>query len=233
MGRSRPSARNSNTARASNQPTTSQAASSSATAAATSQHHDQPQNLAEWRERQRVIKEARVENGKRLQEKLQEMRSQGLLNTTKRQTMSQASGLEFPVRRIIKHMKELNPHRIVYESAGVMMSGVIEYLCAEVLELAGNTTKTFRKKRITPRDIFLAVKNDAELDKLLEHITIMQSGAVPNIHPNLLKTPKVMPTNIGNTTATKPVAHTPKIDQLSLAERVEHGHASTTRKTQA
>lgn len=95
MGRSRPSARNSNTARVSNQPTTSQAASSSATAAAaaTRQHHDQPQSLAEWRERQRVIKETRVENGKRLQEKLQEMRSQGLLNTAKRQTLSQASGL--------------------------------------------------------------------------------------------------------------------------------------------
>lgn len=80
-------------------------------------------------------------------------------------------------------MKAINPNRIVYDTAGVMITGVIEYLCAEVLELAGNTTKAFNKKRITPREIFLAVKNDSELDKLLEHATIMQAGTLPNIHP--------------------------------------------------
>lgn len=69
---------------ANSQPSTSQAT----TAAATS--HD---GLSEWRERQRVIKEQRVEQGRRLQEKLQDMRAKGLLNNKKPQTMSQVSGL--------------------------------------------------------------------------------------------------------------------------------------------
>lgn len=68
----------------------SQSSTSQAPAAATSQHHD---GLSEWRERQRHIKEARVEQGRRLQEKLQDMRAKGLLNNKKPQTMSQVSGL--------------------------------------------------------------------------------------------------------------------------------------------
>jgi histone H2A len=62
----------------------------------------------------------------------------------------------------------------------------MEYLCAEVLELSGNACKDNKKKRIIPRHICLAVRNDEELAKLFEKVTIAAGGVLPNIHSVLL-----------------------------------------------
>ena len=66
---------------------------------------------------------------------------------------------------------------------------VLEYLAAEVLELAGNAARDNKKTRIVPRHIQLAVRNDEELSKLLSGVTIAAGGVLPNIHTVLL--PKV------------------------------------------
>jgi len=70
--------------------------------------------------------------------------------------------------------------------AGVYMAAVLEYLCAEILELAGNAARDNKKSRIVPRHITLAVKNDEELNKLLGNVTIASGGVLPNIHAVLL-----------------------------------------------
>ena len=66
------------------------------------------------------------------------------------------------------------------------MGAVLEYLCAEILELAGNAARDNKKTRIVPRHIQLAVRNDEELNKLLGSVTIAAGGVLPNIHAVLL-----------------------------------------------
>ncbi|KAK9115768.1 hypothetical protein Sjap_014715 [Stephania japonica] len=68
----------------------------------------------------------------------------------------------------------------------VYLSAVLEYLAAEVLELAGNAARDNKKTRIIPRHVQLAVRNVEELSKLLGAVTIANGGVLPNIHQVLL-----------------------------------------------
>ena len=63
---------------------------------------------------------------------------------------------------------------------------MLEYLAAEILELAGNAARDNKKSRIIPRHVQLAVRNDEELNKLLAGVTIAAGGVLPNIHSVLL-----------------------------------------------
>jgi histone H2A len=68
----------------------------------------------------------------------------------------------------------------------VYLVAVLEYLAAEILELAGNAARDNKKSRIIPRHVQLAVRNDEELNKLLAGVTIASGGVLPNIHSVLL-----------------------------------------------
>ena len=80
----------------------------------------------------------------------------------------------------------LFPVERIGAGAPVYLAAVLEYLAAEVLELAGNAARDNKKTRIIPRHIQLAVRNDEELSKLLGTVTIASGGVLPNIHSVLL-----------------------------------------------
>ena len=95
---------------------------------------------------------------------------------------SSKAGLQFPVGRIGRYLKKGKYASRVGAGAPVYMAAVLEYLCAEILELGGNAARDNKKSRIVPRHLTLAVKNDEELNKLLGGVTIASGGVLPNIH---------------------------------------------------
>lgn len=99
---------------------------------------------------------------------------------------SAKAGLTFPVGRIHRLLRKGNYAQRVGSGAPVYMTAVLEYLAAEILELAGNAARDNKKSRIVPRHLQLAIRNDEELNKLLGDVTIAQGGVLPNIHQNLL-----------------------------------------------
>ena len=104
----------------------------------------------------------------------------------KSNSKSSKAGLQFPVARIGRYLKKQGYATRVGAGAPVYLAAVLEYLCAEILELAGNAARDNKKARIIPRHIQLAVRNDEELNKLLGGVTIASGGVLPNIHAVLL-----------------------------------------------
>ncbi|GLJ46085.1 hypothetical protein SUGI_0970800 [Cryptomeria japonica] len=96
------------------------------------------------------------------------------------------AGLQFPVGRVSRYLKKGRYAKRVGSGAPIYIAAVMEYLAAEVLELAGNAARDNKKNRIIPRHILLAVRNDEELGKLLGGVTIAHGGVLPNIHQVLL-----------------------------------------------
>ena len=99
---------------------------------------------------------------------------------------SEKAGLQFPVGRVARYMRNQRVAQRIGSGAPVYMAAVLEYLAAEVLELAGQAARDNKKARIIPRHIQLAVRNDEELNKLFGSVTIASGGVLPNIHQVLL-----------------------------------------------
>ncbi|KAI8926732.1 histone-fold-containing protein [Entophlyctis helioformis] len=99
---------------------------------------------------------------------------------------SARAGLQFPVGRVHRLLRKGNYAQRVGAGAPVYLAAVLEYLAAEILELAGNAARDNKKTRIIPRHLQLAIRNDEELNKLLGDVTIAQGGVLPNIHTVLL-----------------------------------------------
>ncbi|KAG5676970.1 hypothetical protein PVAND_006762 [Polypedilum vanderplanki] len=86
----------------------------------------------------------------------------------KAKSRSSRAGLQFPVGRIHRLLRKGNYGERVGAGAPVYLAAVMEYLAAEVLDLAGNAARDKQKTRIIPR------------------VTIAQGGVLPNIQAVLL-----------------------------------------------
>ena len=105
---------------------------------------------------------------------------------SKAKSRSSRAGLQFPVGRVHRLLRKGNYAPRIGSGAPVYMAAVLEYLSAEILELAGNAARDNKKTRIIPRHLQLAIRNDEELNKLLGGVTIAQGGVLPNIQAVLL-----------------------------------------------
>ncbi|XP_066549520.1 core histone macro-H2A.2 [Amia ocellicauda] len=114
------------------------------------------------------------------------MSARGGKKKSTKQSRSARAGVIFPVGRMMRYLRHGTHKYRIGMGAPVYMAAVIEYLAAEILELAGNAARDNKKGRITPRHIKLAVANDEELNQLLKGVTISSGGVLPRIHPELL-----------------------------------------------
>lgn len=103
-------------------------------------------------------------------------------------TMSRSAraGITFPVGRMARYMRDMRIADRIGAGAPVYLAAVIEYLTAEILELAGNAAQDSKKNRVVPRHIQLAVRNDEELNTLFGNVTIASGGVIPFVHSELL-----------------------------------------------
>ena len=96
-----------------------------------------------------------------------EARQKGIENRKKAITKSARAGLVFPVTRIHRFLKDGSSEKRVTQTAAVYLTAMLEYLTAEIVELAGNAARDLNAKRISPRHLMLAIKGDEELDLLV------------------------------------------------------------------
>lgn len=92
-------------------------------------------------------------------------------------------GLQFRVSRFKRHLRRGRYAKRISAGSAVYLTAAIEYLVAEVLEVAGHMAVHHKKKRIIPRHIKLAISEDEELDQLLSNVVIAEGGVRPMLIP--------------------------------------------------
>ena len=104
----------------------------------------------------------------------------------KHTSLSKRAGLIFPVGRIAGNLRRGRYAARVSTSAAVYQAAVLEYVVAEILELAAKAVlQRGKAKRITPRALTLAVRHDADLGTLLKDVTLSRGGVVPKVEKAL------------------------------------------------
>ncbi|XP_077557761.1 late histone H2A.2.2-like [Haemaphysalis longicornis] len=96
------------------------------------------------------------------------------------------AGLVFPVGRIHRFLRKGSYADRLGSGAPVYLAAVLEYLTAELLDVARKAARAHKKRRITPRHVKLAVQGDDDLCQLLMGVTIPQGGVLPHIAKELL-----------------------------------------------
>uniref|UniRef100_F7FQZ2 Histone H2A n=1 Tax=Ornithorhynchus anatinus TaxID=9258 RepID=F7FQZ2_ORNAN len=104
-----------------------------------------------------------------------------------RRSRSSRAQLRFSVSLVDRFLRRGRYSRRVAEGTPVFLAAVLEYLTAELLELAGHTAGAHRRQRIAPVHLRQAVRDDPELDRLFGDIVSSPGAGLPRLHSALLK----------------------------------------------
>jgi histone H2A len=115
-------------------------------------------------------------------------------NTRVTVSRSKRAGLSFPVALVSAFVRRHKQSSRVGRLVPFGLAAVLEYVTAEVLELAGDQSRDDHRLRIAPRHIFFALSNDDDLSRLFlsdrcphGHRGIIKGGGVsPLIHQSLI-----------------------------------------------
>ncbi|XP_044768316.1 histone H2A-Bbd type 1-like [Neomonachus schauinslandi] len=92
---------------------------------------------------------------------------------------SMRAELQFPVSRVDRLLREGRYAQRLSSSTPVFLTGILEYLTANILELAGQEARNNHKMRITPEHVQRALGNNQYLSRLFENNTYSRVEAVP------------------------------------------------------
>ena len=90
------------------------------------------------------------------------------------------AGLQFPISKFNRHLRENGRTKRVGAGAPVYMAAVLEYAAAEIIELAAKELGQ-KRKRITPQDIAKCIRSDDELHRLLGGTSIFVGDRVKDV----------------------------------------------------
>lgn len=98
----------------------------------------------------------------------------------KPKTKQARAGLLLPVGRVNTALKTRSGLKRVGGSAAVYMAAVLEYVASEVLEAAGNHTLQANRKRVTPDDVVVSIRCDADLAKVARGFATFSGDRIAN-----------------------------------------------------
>lgn len=110
-------------------------------------------------------------------------------NDSKNTTRQNKADIIFPPSIIEKFLRDFEMSKIMITGESpIYLAAIMEYLCREILDIASNIAIEYKRKRISIRDLELAVKNDPEINSLFINLDLsfLGGGVVPCIHPLLI-----------------------------------------------
>ena len=112
-------------------------------------------------------------------------------------SLTKRSGLVFSVSRSEKILRLTHCGKLS-KKASIYFAAILEYLTAEILELAGNKSKDMKRTTISSRSLMYSIRDDEELDLITLKINwrVIGGGTIPYIHKKLLPKEKQKKTRI-------------------------------------
>ena len=89
-----------------------------------------------------------------------------------RHTHAEKAGLTFPVGRVRRHLKENLSERTTLD-APVFLAAVMEYVIADLLDLACKNATSRKRKTVDPRSVHESIRNDKDLARLFANAAIL------------------------------------------------------------